>query len=217
MPLWEWLAVLFSLAYVILAAQGNKWCWPAAFFSTLIYTVIFYDVTLFMDSFLNIYYLIMAIYGWYCWQNQKLTYKSLKTNRDNVNTRKHTNEASPFVLKSWPWLIHFKIIMLLSVIALVIGFFMATYTRASFAYLDSITTVFAIFATYLVAQKVVENWLYWLVIDTISIYLYIEKDLQPTAFLFVLYLLIASYGYWSWLQTYKKQTNASNVLAIHAN
>ncbi len=194
MPLWEWLAVFLSLAYVVLAAKASKWCWPAAFISTLLYTIIFYDVALFMDSFLNVYYMVMAIYGWYCWQNKQLSV-----------TRNTIDAQSSFTLQSWHWLTHIKVSALLAIIALVIGFFMANYTRAAFPYLDSLTTIFAIFATYLIAEKVLENWLYWLVIDAISIYLYLAKNLQPTAFLFTIYLIIAAYGYWSWRQKYIKQ------------
>jgi len=67
------------------------------------------------------------------------------------------------------------------------------------------STVFAVFATYLVTQKVLENWLYWLVIDFVSIYLYIEKDLMPTVVLFIIYLFIAVYGYLKWQSLYKNE------------
>lgn len=203
MPLWEWLAVILSLAYVLLAAKGNKWCWPAAFFSTLIYTLIFYDVALFMDSFLNVYYMVMAVYGWYFWQNKQVDTSS------NISS-----QSTELILQSWSIIAHSKAIALLLLAALAIGFFMANYTSASFPYLDTITTVFALFATYLVAQKIVENWLYWLVIDAISIYLYIAKGLQPTAFLFCIYLIIAAYGYWSWLRKYKMQRSSVNTIAL---
>ena len=62
---WEWLAVALAIAYLLLAIKENIWCWAAAFFSTAIYTVLFFDVNLFMESLLNIYYLLMAVYGFY--------------------------------------------------------------------------------------------------------------------------------------------------------
>ena len=80
---------------------------------------------------------------------------------------------------------------------------MANYTPADFPYLDTFTTVFAVFATYLVTQKVLENWLYWVVIDAVSIYLYQAKDLMPTVVLFSLYTVIATFGYFKWQNLYK--------------
>jgi len=100
---------------------------------------------------------------------------------------------------------------------MVFGYLMANYTPAAFPYLDTFTTVFAVFATYLVTQKVLENWLYWLVIDAISIYLYIEKGLIPTTVLFIIYVIIAVYGYFKWQSIYRKskanKVDFSNIVA----
>ena len=90
-------------------------------------------------------------------------------------------------------------------VSVILGWLMANYTPTSFPYLDSVTTVFAVFATYLVVKKVLENWLYWIVIDVVSIYLYIEKDLAPTAALFILYIFMATYGYFKWAEKYKQR------------
>ena len=68
MTSWEMLAVFLSVIYLILAIKQNLWCWVAAFFSTLIYSILFFDASLLMDSALNIFYLVMAIYGWYSWK-----------------------------------------------------------------------------------------------------------------------------------------------------
>ena len=68
MTSWEMLAVFLSVSYLLLAIKQNLWCWVAAFFSTLIYSILFFDASLLMDSALNIFYLIMAIYGWYSWK-----------------------------------------------------------------------------------------------------------------------------------------------------
>ena len=88
LPFWEWIAVIASLAYTLLAAKENIWCWAAALVSTVIYTVIFYDVYLWMDSLLQVYYLGMAIYGWYCWNNyatNKINKESKKITKFNVS------------------------------------------------------------------------------------------------------------------------------------
>ncbi|WDD96895.1 nicotinamide riboside transporter PnuC [Thalassomonas actiniarum] len=199
LPLLELAAVLTSLLYVVLAAKGNVWCWPAAFISTAIYTAIFYDVYLFMDSLLQVYYLLMAVYGWFCWQKSK----NMPVN--NVSTAEQGGEG----IQSWPLLLHLKVIAVLALVSLGLGYVMANYTQAHFPYFDSATTVFAVFATYLVAQKVLENWLYWVVIDLVSIYLYLEKDLTPTAVLFGLYVVIAAYGYYHWKQSFSGEAKVA--------
>jgi nicotinamide mononucleotide transporter len=78
---------------------------------------------------------------------------------------------------------------------------MNNYTRADFAYLDATTTCFSVISTYLVAKKILENWLYWVVIDAASIYLYISKGYYPTSVLFMLYTLMAVWGYRQWKRT----------------
>ncbi len=188
LPWLELIAMLLSLAYVILAAKGSLWCWPAAFISTALYTFIFYDVLLLMDSALNAYYLLMAVYGYWQWSKQT----------DNTQSK-----ATELTIISWGLGWHVKVCVVLAVIASCMGYFMANNTQADFPYLDTFTTVYAVFATYLVAQKVLENWLYWIVIDLVSIYLYIEKGLVPTTVLFIIFVVVAIYGYAKWLKLYK--------------
>lgn len=176
---WEGLAVFLSLLYLFLAMRQSLWCWVAAFLSTLIYAILFFDASLLMDSALNAYYLMMAVYGWYAWKHGK------KTNAERD-------------VSSWRVIKHLKIILFLTFLSLLIGYVMDTYTRADFAYLDSATTVFAVFTTYMLAQKILENWLYWIVIDAVSIYIYIQKAFYLTAVLFFLYTVLAAFGFYQW-------------------
>ena len=197
LPWLELVAMMLALAYIILASAGSIWCWPAAFVSTALYTYIFYDVQLLMDSVLNIYYLAMAVYGYWIWQ------------QDQANRNKH--HTSSISIVSWSLSFHLKACYILTFIALFLGYVMANYTSAAFPYLDTFTTVFAVFATYLVAQKILENWLYWVVIDGVSIYVYIEKDLMPTVVLFGFYTIFATWGYFKWQSLYKKNRKTITV------
>lgn len=176
---WELLAVGLAVAYLLLAMKQSQWCWPAAFGSTTIYTVLFWDSALLMESALNAYYLLMAIYGWWTWH---------KTDNAGLSTP----------IQSWSWQMHVKVIGALSIISAVGGYIMANYTHADFAYLDTVTTVFAVFTTWMVTQKILENWIYWLVIDAASIYLYLEKGFNPTALLFMFYCVMVVFGYFKW-------------------
>ncbi len=196
LPILELLAVALSMAYVVLAAKENSWCWAAALISTMIYTFIFYDVYLWMESLLQVYYVIMAVYGWYSWQKGKLISGEFD----------QTIEIS-----SWSLPTHAKHIGILALASISIGFLMANFTPTHFPYLDSATTVYSVYATYLVTQKILENWLYWIVIDVVSIYLYLEKGLTPTAGLFVVYVVIAAFGYIKWRKQISFDTSTANA------
>lgn len=191
----ELFAVFTALAYVIFAAKGSLWCWPAAMISTVLYTVIFYEYYLWSDSALQIYYFAMAIYGWFNWHKSK---------QAGVNGNKNGKNNDIEIIK-YSISFHLKAIAILSVLSIGVGFLMAEFTPTHFPYLDATTTVFALFATYLVTKRVLENWLYWVVIDLVSIYLYQAKALNPTAVLFMLYVVLATIAYINWRKTYQAQ------------
>lgn len=188
--IWEWCAVVLAIAYVLLAMVENIWCWPAAFISTAIYSVLFFDVSLYMESLLNIYYLLMAIYGWYQWR--------FKTAGEAIKP-----------ITVWSVKQHLKITLTTVVLILLSAELLQLYTDQDFAYVDSFTTWFAVITTYMVAQKVLENWLYWIVIDSVSIYLYWQKGFVLTAVLFVGYLIIALVAWYRWKQRYYQQFESS--------
>ncbi|MBQ4890913.1 nicotinamide mononucleotide transporter [Shewanella sp. MMG014] len=194
---WEAIAVILAIAYLVLAMRTNIWCWAAAFVSTAIYTVLFWKVSLLMESVLNVYYMAMAVYGFWLWR-----YGQKETN----------NTELPIV--SWSLKTHLIIIGVTTVIALVVGYLMANNTSASFPYLDALTTCFAVMTTYLVAKKVIENWYYWMVINSLSIYLYLQKGLMLTSGLLILYLFMAISGYFMWR---KKMQQDNGVTSISLN
>lgn len=185
----EIFAVITALAYVILAARGSLWCWPAAMISTVLYTVIFYEYYLWSDSALQVYYFAMAVFGWVNWQKNK-----------------QKQQSDQIEIETYSTSFHLKAIGVLSVLSIALGMLMDNFTPTHFPYLDAATTVFAVFATYLVAKRVLENWLYWIVIDLVSIYLYHAKELNPTAVLFMVYVVLATVAYFSWRRTLLAQS-----------
>jgi nicotinamide mononucleotide transporter len=186
MTSWEMVAVFLSVTYLLLAIKQNLWCWVAAFISTLIYTILFFDASLLMDSALNMFYLVMAIYGWYSWKY------------GNGINKNEELEITTYGLNK-----NLKIIGGLIIVSLILGYIMANYTSADFAYLDTFTTVFAVFTTYTLTKKVLENWLYWIVIDSVSIYIYINKGFYLTAVLFAFYTILAFIAYKNWKKEYE--------------
>ena len=91
------------------------------------------------------------------------------------------------------------------------GFLLERYSDAAYPYVDSATTWAAIWTTFLVARKVLENWWYWLVIDAVSVAIYWSRDLPLTALLFVVYLVMIPFGLWSWTRSYRGQDDADRT------
>ena len=186
----ETIAVLLSIAYLLLAMAENSLCWYCAFISTAIYVLIFGDVNLYMESALNVYYMAMAIYGWYQW-------------------RQGGESSSGIAISRWDPRQHLTAIAVILIATGISGYLLASSTDAVFPFLDSFTTWGSVLTTYMVARKVVENWIYWIVINSVSIFLFIDRELYQTAGLFCLYLILAVIGYIAWRKAYLKQSNES--------
>lgn len=191
MPFLEPLAVVLAIAYLLLAAREHIACWYCAFISSAIYTVIFWDVSLLMESLLNVFYVVMAVVGWYEWRYGGKSH-------DGVQIR----TLDPKV--------HGLIALVLVIAALINGWLLTRFTGAAWPYLDAFTTWASVVTTFLVVWKVLENWLYWLVIDGLSIYLYIDRGLWLTAGLFAAYLVIVVFGYLHWRRIYVLQGANAN-------
>jgi nicotinamide mononucleotide transporter len=181
----ELIAVILAIAYVWLAARQNIWCWPCALLSTGIYTWLFWEVSLPFHTALNAYYLLMAVYGWLQWR---------KPDKDKG-------------VISWSVPRHCSWIAILALSSLALSQMASMVLDAKYLYLDAFITVFSVFTTVLVAKKVLENWLYWMVINSFAAYLYFVKDMHLTALLFVAYLGFAIYGYLSWKKPLVAQSN----------
>jgi len=182
----ELFAVVMAVAYLLLAIRQNIWCWFCAGVSTSIYVWLFFDAKLYMESGLNAFYFVMAIYGWYVW----------------MSGRSEGHER-PVVV--WPPRTHVIAIAFAVLASMASGYLLETRTDAAFPYVDSLTTWGAIWATFLVARKVLENWWYWLVIDIASVFIYWTRDLELTSMLFVLYVVMIPFGIVSWSKAMREQ------------
>jgi nicotinamide mononucleotide transporter len=181
----EGIAVVLAVLYLLLAIRQNIWCWLCAGISTAIYVYLFLNARLYMESALNVFYFAMAVYGWSVW------------------TRGRTDEHELSV-SVWHASTHGYAIAAIIVASLISGYLLNRYTDAAFPYIDSMTTWAAIWATFLVARKVLENWWYWLVIDVASIMIYWSRDLQLTSLLFVIYVVMIPFGLISWTRSWRE-------------
>jgi nicotinamide mononucleotide transporter len=181
----EAVAVILAIVYLVLAIRQNIWCWLCAALSTIIFAVLFFDVRLYMEALLNLFYLAMAVYGWHTWKSGRGRGQELR-------------------VVVWSQKLHLLAISVVVAISLVTGYLLDTQTDAAFPYVDSLTTWSAVWATFLVARKVLENWWYWLVIDATMIYVFWAKGLELTAVLYIVYLVLIPVGLFSWTRSYRE-------------
>ena len=182
----ELVAVILAIAYLLLVIRQNIWCWFCAAISSALYVWLFIGAKLYMESLLYLFYVLMAVYGYLVWMGAG-------------------RETQPIAVTVWPPHRHILAIAVIVVFAGTTGWWLSENTDAAYPYVDSLTTFSAIWATFLVARKVFENWWYWLIIDIVSIFIYWSRELQLTSVLFVIYVLLIPLGMSQWWRTYQLQ------------
>ena len=194
LPGWEVIATTLGIAYVVLAARESIWCWPAAFVSTLIYTVLFWEGQLPMQAVLNVYYMGMAVYGWTLWRRQ-------------------AQQDDSIVISSRPVRFHLWFISGGIALSVITAYYLEQFVGSRLPYLDAFVMVFSVMNTVLMARKVLENWLYWLVINSGAIALYWQTGYYVTIVMFGLYFVLAIIGYLSWKKIQHQATINNNQVA----
>lgn len=180
----EWIAVLLALAYVLLAVRQNPWCWACAAASSVLYLWLFARGALYMQAALQVFYVIMAGYGWYAWR-----------------TGGGPAGGPALAVRRWPPAHHAVALGLVAVVTVANARWLATHSDAVAPYVDSLVTWGSVVATWMMARKVLENWLYWIVFDALAAMLYWQQGFRLTTLLFVLYLGIAVHGFITWRRT----------------
>jgi len=176
----EILAAILAIIYLLLALKQDIRCWIAWIISSLMYLFVMLYAGLLMESALQIFYVGMGVYGWMQWDKRSA--------QDKLSIRRWNKKQ------------HFYAIGSLLCIVVISGYLLSLNSNAVAPYIDSFTTWGAILATFMVAKKVLENWIYWFVIDFVSVFLFLSRELYPTAILFVIYLVIIIFGYRAWLK-----------------
>lgn len=172
----EIVAVLSGLAYTLLLTYGYEICWVFAIISSSLYLYICFFKRIYAESLLQLFYIFTGIYGWIQW-----------------------NDTGGEIKSVLPWTMHGMIIVSGAGLVLISGYLLKTLTDAATPFIDSFTTVYSVFATILMIYLFPDNWIYWIVIDAVSIYLYLKRGLYLTACLFGLYTLIAVNGWIEWM------------------
>ena len=169
-------AVVFSIAYTVLITYESILCWAAAIIASLLFIYLVWQKKLIAETVLHFFYLLAAVYGWITWG------------------------ASPgFSVTSYGLNVNMLLIGVGMSTAALAGYLLKKYSTAALPYVDSFTTIFSFIATYMMAHTVLENWLYWIVIDSVSVFLYAKRGLFISAGMYVIYTLLAINGYFQWL------------------
>ena len=185
---WEWIAVALGLAYIYLASKESIWCWPAAFFSTLIYTVLFWQGQLPLQALLNFYYLVMAIYGFWLWQ----THAKQVEETLNVKTASAKMMLAFFAIGTG--------------LSLIVAWYLEATQQSAFPYLEAFVSVFSVLNTWLMVRKYLQTWVLWLLINSGAIWLYYLSEFYATIGLFSVYMVMAIYGHLEWKKSLNQNT-----------
>ncbi|MBP3354581.1 MAG: nicotinamide mononucleotide transporter [Bacteroidales bacterium] len=178
--------VVTGLIYLWLEYKASIYLWIVSIIMPAIYLFIFYDAGLYADFGINIYYLVIALYGWLSWQyGFKLIGKKETVIKELPITR-------------MPKINWFGVVIVYLILQLFISWLLIEYTNSTVPWIDSFTTALSIVAMWMLARKYVEQWLVWIVVDIVSAGLYIYKELYFTAGLYLLYAIIAIFGYYKW-------------------
>ena len=180
----EIVAVILAIAYLILAMLQDIRCWVAWIISSLMYFFVMYSANLYMEALLQIFYIFIGLYGLYQWR--------FKADKKDV-----------LKITTWSVKNHLIVISALVFLTSLSGYILMIYTAAASPFVDAFTTWGAIAASYLVAKKILENWFYWFVIDFVSVFLFISRELYPTALLFMVYLVLVVFGYSAWRKSWQ--------------
>jgi nicotinamide mononucleotide transporter len=179
----EAVSVALGLAYLLLAVKRSRWCWLAGGLSSGILVYLAWGARLPMQAALNGYYVAMSVYGFWHWSRDQ-------------------GEAAAAV-STLPVKGHLFALAAITLASAVSSQWLQSQTQAAWPFADSFTTWGSLFATWLVAQVKLENWVYWIVLDAISLFLYAAQGLMFVALLFAVYLVIAAFGFVAWLKTWR--------------
>lgn len=182
--LFEILILVTGLTYLVLIIKEIRFAWVLAFCSAIGMGTMAFHKNLYMEFILQMYYVVMAVVGWLSWGKQAGQDKAIRI---------------------WSWQKHFILVALSLMVSFALAYVLEYYTDQHFALLDCVTTVFSLSVTFMVTQKILENWLYWVVINGLNVVLMYKSGLNWMALLMVLYTFMAIQGYFTWKRKFRAQ------------
>jgi nicotinamide mononucleotide transporter len=184
----EIFGVVTGIIYVILEVRQNRLLWPLGIITSAAYVIIFFTRKFYADMGLQVYYVLISIYGWYYWSRG-----GSQRERQELPVVRINNKQS---------LLLFIVLLFIWAVIYVI---LDRYTDSTVPVGDSFTTAMAIVATWMLTRKIIEQWFLWIIANSVSIGLYICKGLYPTVILYAVYTAMAVYGYIEWNRSMHKK------------
>ncbi len=225
----ELIAVICGVASVLLASRLNVLVFPVGLVSTALFVYLLWKWQLFGDMFINAYYTVMSLYGWYNWSKNSATSNNnsiengLKNEAQNASS--HEIRVERINKQDLP-VLALLASATIAFVALVYYFRPVINNNFSFDgavlglhlftwvdYTDMLTTALFLMAMWLMASRKIEHWLLWIVADTISVPLYFYKGFTFTAIQYVVFTLIAIWAYYEWQQRYRQQSQLNTAYA----
>ena len=177
----ELIGAIAGMVYIFLSIKQNIWLWPIGIINVTLYIYVFFISKFYADMGLQFFYLFISIYGWYNW----------------IHGRREEKNAHLPVVK-----LNKKLSLILLFVSIIffgiIAYVLVNYTDSDIPYWDAFTTAFSITATWMLARKIIEHWIIWIIVDLVSAGLYIYKGLYPTTILFLVFTILAFVGYFEW-------------------
>jgi nicotinamide mononucleotide transporter len=199
----EFFGTVAGAIAVWLSAKAHVWSWPVGIINVVLFFFLFYQVQLYPDMFLQVFYFLTNLAGWWRWTHPQ----------KNEADKKYELRVSYMSVKN------IVAISLLSFIGtILLGYFAENLhilfpvlftIPSAFPYADSFVTIMSVAATYLMIQKKVESWIFWIVIDAVATYLYLVKGIKFVGVEYLVFCFLAAYGFWNWARQYRsyKQTS----------
>jgi nicotinamide mononucleotide transporter len=199
----EFFAVLFGLAGVYLSAKANIWNWPVGIVNIILSGIFYYQIQLYPDMFLQMFFFFTSVAGWWRWKHP----------RANEADRKRELKVS-FMSRS-----EMAFVFFISVVGTVAIGSLATRLHewfpvlfslpSAFPYADSFILVMSVVTTFYVIQKKIECWVIWIIVDATAAGIYYLKNAEFFAFEYLVFTVLAAYGWWRWVKEYRSY-NTSN-------
>ncbi len=182
----EIVGALLSLIYLDLSIKQKVSLWFFGIISSVFYIVIFFQTKFYADMSLQFYYVFISIYGWLNW----------KRGNQGSGEELPTTQLSKRLL--------LNLVVATGLIYIVYYLILSKFTDSTIPKADSLVGALSVVGTWMLARKLIENWLVWIVADALCVGLYIYKGLFPTAILFIVYTVMSVVGYWQWRKRMKK-------------
>ena len=182
----EIIAVLLNLVYLVLLIKENIWCWPSGILASLLSIYLFYNARLYSEVILYSFYVLIGIYGWLVWSGK-------------------LSKESNVLIKKWKVKPHIVAFLIGILGTLGLGYYFGTKTDADKPYLDAFSTSFSFVASFMEAHKVLSAWVYWIVLNLFSIWLYYSRELHIYSGLMVVYTVASIWGLLEWRKKYHSQ------------